>query len=378
MLETIRTPRFLIVQQSDPDASKDDIATEVEECYSLINALSGVEIMDVVSMRGFPELETYVGRGKIPLIRKLVEVHQVNVVVVNAVAKSRQMHAIKMKLIKTNPQIEVWDRVDLILYIFSRHASTAESNFQIELARMRHMGARIYGMGMVMSRQGGGIGTSGIGETNTELMKRHWRDAMKKIQVELDTLSEDRKRQLVHRRRAGMQTVSIVGYTNAGKTSLFNLLTGKQKLTKNQLFATLDSAVGKVYLPHERKELMVSDTIGFIKNLPMGLVNAFKSTLLESIHSDVLLHVIDASDPHMAMKIRVVEKILQELELTEKPQIYIFNKIDATYINRDALKNRYADKNPICISVKKEEGIQELLREIEQNLPYSDDKKPIT
>jgi len=371
MKDIIANPKFLIVQQSSPDAMKDEIATEVEECYSLIHAVAGVEVVDVVSMRGFPELETYVGRGKIPLIRKLVEVHHVDAVVVNAVAKSRQMHAIKMKLVKTNPNIEVMDRVDLILYIFSRHAHTAEAKLQIQLTQMRHMGARIYGMGKVLSRQGGGIGTSGIGETNTELMKRHWRDAMKKVQDELDKLSEDRQRQLDHRRRAGMQTVSIVGYTNAGKTSLFNLLTGKKNLTKNQLFATLDSAVGKLYLQKEHKEILVSDTIGFIKNLPTGLISAFKSTLLESIHSDLLLHVIDVSDPFMAMKIRVVEGILNELELSSKPQMYVFNKIDANNIPVEALKNRYADKNPVCISVAKEQGIDMLLEKISEQLSHS-------
>ena len=165
-----------------------------------------------------------------------------------------------------------------------------------------------------------------------------------------------------------MQTISIVGYTNAGKTSLFNLLTKKQKLAQNVLFATLDSAVGKMYLQKIQKEVFVSDTIGFIQNLPTRLIDAFKSTLMESINADVLLHVIDASDPTMQMKITIVENILQELGIGDKNKVYLFNKMDAAKINREEIKKQYIDFSPQFISVKNDEGIDELKKTIEKEV----------
>ena len=159
------------------------------------------------------------------------------------------------------------------------------------------MGPRIFGMGMILSRQGGGIGTRGIGETNTELMKRHWKQAIKKVYDTLEKSVASRERQMDHRKNLGLQTISIVGYTNAGKTSLFNILTHKKHVVENALFATLDSTVGEIYMQSLQKKVLISDTIGFIANLPPSLIEAFKSTLMESVHADIILHVIDASDP---------------------------------------------------------------------------------
>ena len=264
-----------------------------------------------------------------------------------------------------NPQIEVWDRIDLILHIFEQHANTAEAKLQIELARMRHMGPRIYGMGSVLSRQGGGIGTRGIGETNTELMKRHWRNEMKTVQEKLERLARECNHQLERRREIGFRTASIIGYTNAGKTTLFNLLTGKRKTTRDALFATLDSSVGKLYLPTLKQEVMVSDTIGFIQKLPAKLIDAFKSTLMESISADILLHVIDASDILMHDKIHVVEDVVREMHIDEKPTIYVFNKMDqASPSIRTDMEDVFSQYKPQFISTKTGAGIDELVRTI--------------
>lgn len=369
MQELIHIPRFLIVHLAPDRAEKTQIIRDITELYALITALGQVEIIDTLQQRGLPHGGTYIGTGKAVELADKVKEADIDVVVLNAVVKPQQIANLKGIIQKQKEGIEVWDRVDLILNIFAHHAQTSEAKLQIELARMRHMGPRIYGMGKVLSQQSAGIGTVGIGETNTELMKRHWRREMKRITDELEKLTGDHERQLERRKRMGLRTVSIVGYTNAGKTSLFNLLTGKKNLAKNQLFATLDSSVGRLFLPDSNKEILVTDTIGFIRNLPMKLVQAFKSTLMESVHADLLLHVIDVSDREMFGKTATVEKVLRELDVDSKDRIYVFNKIDAaSSIDRDDIYNTYDKYHPIFISVKTGEGIEEVKHFIDQSI----------
>jgi len=365
-----KTLRVLPVHVIPPRGSQDEnVISNGEELESLISTLGG-EIPDRIIQRlDRPDLRTYVGKGKVgEIITKIREV-PVDVVVLNAMAKPGQIHNLKTELQKENPQIEVWDRVDLILQIFDKHAATSEARLQIQLARMKYMGPRIYGMGLVMSRQGGGIGTIGVGETNTELMKRHWRNEVKTVNDQLKKLTQERERQLERRREQGFKTVSIVGYTNAGKTSLFNILTGKDKLTEDVLFATLNSSVGKVYLPEIREEILLSDTIGFIRNLPPRLIDAFKSTLLESIHADVILHVIDVSDPEMEFKINIVNQILSDIGKVTDKTIYIFNKIDkVTDLNKSALAVQFSNHYPLFISTKTGEGVDKIKNVISEAL----------
>ena len=361
-MQIARKQRFLLLSLPKSRMSKEAIMKDMQEVWSLVTTAGNAEIVDALVQRADnPDGATYIGPGKVLELFEKVKDERIDIVVVNGIVKPGQLHNLKRKLYEANHAIEVWDRVDLILFIFSKHAHTSEAKLQIELAKMRHMGPRIYGMGFIMSQQSAGIGTVGVGETNTELMKRHWSNAMKKVQEQLEKLSEDRERQLERRKRIGLTTVSIVGYTNAGKTSLFNRLSGKHKLAENALFATLDSAVGKMYLPKAQKEVLITDTIGFIKNLPPKLIQAFKSTLLESIHAYVLIHVIDASDSEMTSKIIVVEQILRELNVNNINMIYVFNKIDeAKNINREDIGFAYQQFTPHFISVKNGEGIAEL------------------
>ncbi len=368
MQEIKHTLRVMPIHIINPNANKERAVYVGEELESLIDTL-GAEIVERVMQKlEKPDNATYIGKGKVKEVAGLVKEKDVDVVVLSTTAKPRQVHALKTELQKVNPQIEVWDRVDLILQIFDKHASTIESKLQIELARMRYMGPRIYGMGFVMSQQGGGIGTKGIGETNTELMKRHWRAAMKKVVDQLRKISSNRELQLERRKKTGIQTVSIVGYTNAGKSSLFNLLTGKSTLVENELFATLDSTVGKLYLQALQKEILITDTIGFIRNLPPKLIDAFKSTLMESMHADVLLHVIDVSDPEVDTKIHVVNNILKDLGRNIDDDIYVFNKIDAIDLNEEELKVKYAAYSPLIISVKQNVGIEAVKEAIARRL----------
>ncbi|MEK7570782.1 MAG: GTPase HflX [Patescibacteria group bacterium] len=359
MQEIRHTLTMLPIHVINARADKESSVNIGEELESLITTLGGIIADRIIQKMDRPNPVTYIGKGKIEEVAEKIKEKDIDVVVLNAMVLPRQVHALKTKLQKTKPDIQVWDRVDLILRIFDKHAATTEAKLQIELARMNYMGPRIYGMGYVLSRQGGGIGGIGVGETNTELMKRHWRDEKKKILDQLAKISISHRQQLERRKRAGFKTVSIVGYTNAGKSSLFNLLTKKNVLEKDVLFATLDSSVGNIYLEALHSEVLITDTIGFIRDLPPLLISAFKSTLMESIHADVLFHVIDISDPEMDEKINVVNKILRGLGRNTDEVIYIFNKTDKVPdVNKAMILERYKMFSPLFISVRKEEGIE--------------------
>lgn len=358
--------RFILVNVVQPVFNLRAAEYDLGELKSLVDTFGGATIVKIIQRRMRPDPGTYIGKGKTEEVTELIKLQKVDVVVINDVVKASQLHKLEQAFWTVNPDIQVWDKVDLILHIFDKHAVTAEAKLQIELATMRHMGPRMYGLGNTFfSRQAGGIGGRGIGETNIELMKRHWRREMKHVQDKLDKLTANRERQIANRRELGLPTISIVGYTNAGKSSLFNLLTGKKTLVENALFATLDSSVGKLYLPEVKKEVMISDTIGFIQNLPAKLVQAFKSTLMESINADLLLQVIDVSDPLQYEKIAVVEQVIKDLGIDHKPRIYVFNKIDAKPdFDKKTFMDLYRLYNPQFVSVLHNQGIDTLIQAI--------------
>ncbi len=369
MLSLKRSLRVLPIHVINPRGDKETALHIGEELESLIATVGGQIPDRIIQHLDKPNNATFIGKGKVEEVAQKITEEQIDVVVLNAMVKPHQVHELKTELQKVKPDIEVWDRIDLLLHIFAKHAVTRESKLQIELARMNYMGPRIYGMGYILSRQAGGIGTQGVGETNTELMKRHWRDEKKRITDQLEKISRSRQEQLSRRKRAGFKTISIVGYTNAGKSSLFNLLTGKKNLVKNVLFATLDSTVGKIYIEDLHTEVLVTDTIGFIRDLPPLLISAFKSTLLESVHADVILQVIDVSDPEVDSKITVVSEILKELGRKVEDMIYVFNKVDLVpNLNKKVLSQKYKDFSPIFISVKNEEEISTLKKCIRKAL----------
>lgn len=365
-METLGSPtKILFVYLAHSRMSRFDIEKDVTELWHLVTSMGNAVVVDLITQKGEEFKSTYIGPGKADEVGEYLKTNPVDVIVFNGHLKPSQKFTLMKLYWPIIPNIQIWDRVDLILTIFSRHAQTVEAKLQIELAKMHNMGPRIYGMGMELSQQGGGIGTRGIGETNTELMRRHWKREIKRVTDQLEKSVANRTRQMEHRKNIGLKTLSIVGYTNAGKTSLFNVLTHKKHLVENVLFATLDSTVGEVYMPSLNKKILISDTIGFIAHLPPDLVEAFKSTLMESVHADAVLHVIDASDPDMVEKIDVVFDILDQLKVPEEKEILVFNKVDAApTLKRDKIIELAQARPYIFISTKTKEGIDELLTHV--------------
>ncbi len=318
--------KAILIDLIQPRMTAAQSLERLEELEELVNTYGGIVVVKKYQRRFSPHPRTFIGPGKVEEIATEGPALGIRLVVINDRLKARQMYNVAERLQKAG--IQVWDRVDLILKIFGKHAHTTEARLEIELASINHMGPRIYGMGMELSRQGGGIGTSGVGETNTEIMKRHLREREQTVKDKLKKYASGRDLQRRDRARRGLKTVAIVGYTNAGKTTLLNALTGRKEYAANELFATLDTRVGSLYLPTARKTALLSDTIGFIRDLPPDLIQAFTSTLSEAVSADLLLHVVDASDKNAAKQIAVVEDVLAKLGVLSTPRIVAFNKVD--------------------------------------------------
>lgn len=328
--------KAILVDVITPDTTPYTAQSRMEELENLTNTFGGVVVVKAMQKRGMPDYDTYIGKGKLEEIIELGIAKCVDVIIVNNILKPRQSYSIEERLEKSG--MKVWDRIDLILKIFDKHAKTTEAKLQIELASIEHMGPRIFGMGLDLMRQEGRVGVrSGQGESNIEIMKRHLRKRKQSILEKLEQYEKIRKLHRDHRKRQNLKTAAIVGYTNAGKSSLLNAMTNKGAYVADQLFATLSTRVGKLYIQPKNlneekythgREVLISDTIGFIQDLPPSLVQAFKSTLAETVEADIILHVIDVTDSHIHKKIEVVEDILHQIGVGDSPKIYVFNKID--------------------------------------------------
>ncbi len=365
--------RVVLIDIAHPHYHIDQAIKDLGELQSLVAAYGGIDVVRIIQHRTRPDNNTFIGSGKVRELVEIVKRETIDCIIINSMANPTQLFNLTSTLWPVNVPIQVWDRIDLILNIFDKHAHTAEAKLQIEIARLRHMGPRIYGLGgTYFSRQGAGIGTRGLGETNIELMKRHYRREIKKKQEELAKLENHRHHQLQRRRDNGLKTVSIIGYTNAGKTSLFNILTGKNKTIADMPFVTLDSSVGKLQLNSSNQSVVLSDTIGFIQNLPSHLIETFKSTLMEAVESDLLLQVIDISDEKIKEKMAVVESVLSQLKISNKKRIYVFNKTDQLNGQIEKfgplLKKKFYQFSPIFISLKENQGVNDLRKQITEML----------
>ncbi len=262
----------------------------------------------------------------------------------------------------------VLDRTQLILDIFARHARTREGQLQVELAQLEYMLPRLAGKGKSMSQLGGGIGTRGPGETKLETDRRQIQRRIDKLKLDLEAVRRVRKQQRQRRESVPVPTVALVGYTNAGKSTLFNCLTGAGVLQSSRMFATLDPKLRAIELPSRRKVLL-SDTVGFIRNLPHTLVTSFRATLEEVAQAEVLLHVRDAASTYGEDQKAQVEKVLGELEVLAKPRIEVLNKIDLLGEHeRDGLLARSQAGNEVAVSARTGEGMDALLAAIDRAL----------
>ncbi|HMS90658.1 MAG TPA: GTPase HflX, partial [Candidatus Absconditabacterales bacterium] len=352
MEENKQALRVFLVDIVNKDITPELLEDRMNELESLLTTYGGLVVLKKFQKKDQPDYHTYIGKGKLEEIMADMMRLDSNLLIIGNVLKPSQIYHINELLRPIGATVR--DRVDLILKIFDKHATSMESRLQVELAAIRHMGPRIFGMGMELSKQGGNAGGGkgamrGIGETNTEIMKRHLKYKVLKIEKELKEYEQMRKLHRESRIRKGMPTVGIVGYTNTGKSSLLNAMTKKGILAENKLFATLGTHVGKVYIMKnpetgEGKEILLNDTIGFIRDLPPKLIKSFSSTLEDSIESDLLLHVIDASDPFVDERISIVNHILDEIGAKQK-RIMLFNKIDLLNKNQlTEIKKHFPDK----------------------------------
>ncbi len=347
------------------EAQIENLEDRMQELESLINTFGGVVILEHIQKRSLPDYNTYIWWGKLDEI--IHEMHQqwANLLVIWNILKPHQMYNLNEQLKKI--WAVAWDRVDLILKIFEKNAKTEETKLQIELAAIKHMGPRIFNMWMELGRQG----WKWSGETNTETMKRHLARRELEIKKDLDKYKRVRETHRQGRKQKGFLTVGIVWYTNAGKSSLLNALTNKWVLAEDKLFATLTTSVWKLWIAPEISsdetytkgtEVLLSDTIGFIRNLPPQLVDAFASTLEDSIESDLILHVVDASDPKIDEKIKVVDDILHTIGASQEKK-YVLNKIDnLSALELTLIQEKFKYLDPLYISTKNKTGFDQVIQ----------------
>jgi GTP-binding protein HflX len=342
---------------------KSEAVERMQELEALTKTYGGIAVVKTIQRRSRPDYNTFIGQGKVQEILTDGKALAADVLIVNEILKPGQLYNLEEAVRPL--KMKVWDRIDLILHIFDRHATSAEAKLEIELARLRHMGPRIYNMSEELGRQRGGTGTrGGAGEGNTEVMKRHLRDRERTILKKLETYEGGRAEQRKSRARAGLKTVALVGYTNAGKTALLNALTKRKELSVDKLFATLDTRMGELYLPDMQASVLLSDTIGFIRDLPPSLIKAFRSTLSEAVHADMVLEVIDVSDPKQKEKKKVVEDILASIGLSDRPRIVVYNKSDLL----TSAEFSFHAPDEALVSAATKQGLPDLKRSIQEKL----------
>ncbi len=341
------------------DTGEYNCETSLDELEELA-ATAGAQVVGRMwQKRERPDSATFLGSGRVEELAEFCKNNEIDLVIADS-----ELSPAQLRNIEKETDTRVVDRTTLILDIFADRARSNEGKLQVELAQLKYSLPRLTGKGIQLSRLGGGIGTRGPGETKLETDRRHIRRRVKSLEEELESLEKRRGLARARREKDGVETVVIVGYTNAGKSTLMNTLTEAGVLAQDKLFATLDPTSRALTLPDGRKVMLI-DTVGFIRRLPHNLVEAFKSTLEEAVCAKVILNVCDASDPECAEHLEVTSDLLNELGCSGKPTIPVFNKCDLAEANLFL----FNEPNAVRISALEKTGLDELLDAISKALP---------
>ena len=334
-----------------------DAEQSLDELAGLAEAAGARVVVRALQERPTPDPATFIGRGKAQALALACTEARVDLVIVD-----NELTPAQLRELQDLVACKVVDRTQLILDIFAKRARTREGKLQVELAQLKYLLPRLVGASRALSRLGGGIGTRGPGETKLEMDRRRIRTRIKVLGDDIEVVRRRRSQLRERRDKALVPTVALVGYTNAGKTTLFNRLTHADAPASDALFVTLDPLVRRMRLPDER-ELLVSDTVGFIDRLPHALVAAFRATLEEAAEADLLLHVIDASNPDRERLIGAVMKVLESIDALTVPRFEVYNKVDQmTPDERDAIER--SEPGRFCISAKTGEGVETLIEAV--------------
>ena len=345
--------------RNDPDPR-----SVLEEMIELTESAQGVVAASLTANVTHPSASHYIRGGKIDEIRESIAATGANVLIFSVDLTPGQA-----RNLETDCGVRIVDRTGLILDIFARRAISSDGKLQVELAQMQYLLPRLVGQGVIMSRLGGGIGTRGPGEQKLEVDRRKIRKRIEYIKEQLEKLRTHRSQLRQGRRQKGLRQVAIVGYTNAGKSTLLNALTGADAYVENRLFATLDPKT-RIYEDGKGPAILFTDTVGFIRNLPHGLVQAFHATLEEVLEADLILIVVDASSEHAPQHKRVVDEVLKELGAEASKKVLVLNKTD---LLGDAEKARIKEVFPgaVLISAIEKQGLENLIQTLQRGLSLS-------
>ena len=348
----------ILVATAASSSEVHEIEIELEELSRLLRTAGGTPVAKMIQIKDSPDPATYIGSGKLSELRDLCQSKEAGLVVFNSELSPSQIRNIEDAL---GGNISVCDRTMLILDIFALHAVTGEGKLQVELAQLKYTAPRLIGKGAALSRQEGRIGTRGPGESKLETDRRYLKRRAAALEAQLRELAENRQTMRAARERSGIPKAAIVGYTNAGKSTLLNALTNAGVLSEDKLFATLDPTTRRLSLPDGR-EILLTDTVGFIRRLPHQLIRAFHSTLEEAIHADLLLLVCDISDPECAEHLEVTRNLLTDLGAGDIPQLVVYNKCDLSSSFDEA--RTLSNDERVFISAAAGMGIEDLLNAI--------------
>ena len=364
----------ILVTIAESTSMLDECERSLAELERLLNTAGGECFAKIIQVKDKFDPRTCIGKGKVEEVAALCKANDISLVIFDFELTPAQIRNLENDI----GNVTVIDRSMLILDIFALHAVSGEGKLQVELAQLKYSAPRLTGKGIELSRQGGGIGSRGPGESKLETDRRHLHEKIVSLEKKLAELEHNRAVMRAQRDRSGLTKIALVGYTNAGKSTLLNKMTGADVLAEDKLFATLDPTTRKMEL-ETGESILLTDTVGFIRKLPHHLVKAFKSTLDEVVYADILLIVSDVNDPEVREHLEVTRNVIEELGASDKPIIYVYNKCDLS----EGTSYAIAADNSVCLSAQRGDGIDMLLemiiaeirkgkRECTLTIPYSE------